>query len=116
MSPSTIWQRLVCSSSTIILQGIHLIVGDVGSETIVDASVRRTWQLAPDDFELRNPKWPPLIQKVTEQVARELGFTDGATVSAQLYKLLLYEEGAMFKRHKEYSIPPCHVPIILIQS
>ncbi|KXH42493.1 2OG-Fe(II)oxygenase superfamily protein [Colletotrichum salicis] len=29
-----------------------------GSETIVDTSVRNTWELDPSQFELRSPRWP----------------------------------------------------------
>ncbi|KAL9064882.1 MAG: hypothetical protein Q9161_008585 [Pseudevernia consocians] len=43
-----------------------------GDRTVVDESVRKTWQLNPDQFELRNPRWPSVVRKVTEQVAQEL--------------------------------------------
>ncbi|CAD6575943.1 MAG: hypothetical protein ASARMPREDX12_007652 [Alectoria sarmentosa] len=75
--------------------------GELGSRTIVDNSIRRTWQLPPDQFELRYPKWPSVVQRVTEHEAQELGCTEAGSVNAQLYKLLLYEEGAMFKPHKD---------------
>ncbi len=76
----------------------------LGSRTVVDESVRKTWQLNPDQFELRNPKWPSVMRNVTRQVAQELGCVEPASVNAQLYKLLLYEKGAMFKPHKEYAV------------
>lgn len=95
---------------------MFLIVGDLGSRTIVDPSIRRTWQLSPDQFELRNPKWPSVVQRVTEQVAQELGCTEAGSVNAQLYKLLLYEEGAMFKPHKEYVVTHFNAPIIFLHS
>ena len=84
-----------------------------GNRTVVDDSVRKTWQLNPDQFELRNPKWPSAIQKVTEKVAQELGCVGPASVNAQLYKMLLYEKGAMFKPHKEYAVVHFNVPKIL---
>ena len=76
-----------------------------GNRTVIDETVRKTWQLNPDQFELRNPKWPSVIRKVTDQVAHELGCIEAASVDAQLYKMLLYEEGAMFKPHREYVMP-----------
>ena len=87
-----------------------------GHRTIVDNSVRKTWELNPDRFELRNPKWPLVVQKVTQQVAKELGCTEAASVNAQLYKLLLYEKGAMFKPHQEYVESYCEALYDLTRS
>lgn len=69
--------------------------------------MRKTWQLNPNQFELRNRKWPSIIQTLAEQVAQELGFVELALVNAQLNKMLLYEEGAMFKSHREYAVSYC---------
>ena len=73
-----------------------------GTETIIDTSVRKTWELDTDQFELRNPAWAPFLQDIVAHVAKELG-TD-TDVQADLYKILLYESGGCFKAHKEY----CH--------
>ena len=72
-----------------------------GSETKIDESVRKTWELNPDEFVLSNPFWPAIVDEVTEKVKRELGCAPLTTVKANLYKLLLYEEGALFKPHKD---------------
>ncbi|KAL8789139.1 MAG: hypothetical protein Q9195_006959 [Heterodermia aff. obscurata] len=72
-----------------------------GSETILDESVRKTWELDPDRFEFQNPEWEPDIQRVARNAATQLGYSAQASVEAQLYKLLLYEEGAMFKAHQD---------------
>ncbi|RMJ07363.1 hypothetical protein CDV36_013034 [Fusarium kuroshium] len=55
-----------------------------GSETIVDTSVRNTWELDPGQFEL---------------LAKTLGIN--GTIKAELYKMLIYEKGAMFKAHTD---------------
>lgn len=115
MPPSTIRARSVWSSLGIALQGIFLIVSDPGSRTIEDPSVRRTWQLSPQ-FELRNPEWPSVVQRAIEQVAQELGCTEAASLSAQLYKLPLYEEGAMFKPRQDYVVSNYNAPNILLDS
>jgi hypothetical protein len=73
-----------------------------GEETLVDTSVRKTWEISPGDFELRNPAWQPFIQGVVRKVSAGLGVdATGNGVSAELYKLLLYDEGALFKPHLE---------------
>lgn len=34
-----------------------------GEETIVDTSIRKTWEVSPQDFELRNPRWSSFLPK-----------------------------------------------------
>lgn len=71
-----------------------------GAETIVDRSVRNTWERDPTQFQITNPAWEDAIHKACSFVAKELGIT--APITAELYKMLIYEEGAMFKPHTEY--------------
>lgn len=77
-----------------------------GSQTIVDESVRKTWELNLDRFDLLNPAWPSVIKQVTKQVAQELGCPPEASIRASLYKMLLYEKGAMFRPHKDTEKEP----------
>lgn len=73
-----------------------------GTETIIDTSVRKTWELNHNQFELRNPEWQQYMAQIAKKVAAELGISRGTgTFQAQLYKMLLYERGAMFKAHTE---------------
>ena len=44
-----------------------------GSETIVDTSVRRTWELNPSQFLLRNLAWLKTIKKILIKSAMGLG-------------------------------------------
>lgn len=74
-----------------------------GSETIVDTSVRNTWELDPSQFDLLSPSWPDIINGMSSKVARDMGID--VPVVADLYKLLIYEEGATFKAHTEYALP-----------
>ena len=73
-----------------------------GSETIIDTDVRNTWELNADQFELENPEWHTVLDSAVHQVANTLGIVGGSTsVRAELYKLLLYAEGAFFESHTE---------------
>jgi hypothetical protein len=73
-----------------------------GEQTIIDKSVRKTWELSPKDFELRNKAWAPYVESIVSRVSIGLGIEAcGRGVSAQLYKMLLYDEGALFKPHQE---------------
>ncbi|KAK7756709.1 hypothetical protein SLS62_001150 [Diatrype stigma] len=70
-----------------------------GSETIVDTSVRNTWEINPDQFEIRNPQWGAFMDMLLKRLSAKLGVH--APVSAELYKMLIYEKGAMFKAHTD---------------
>ncbi|RDW69921.1 hypothetical protein BP5796_08318 [Coleophoma crateriformis] len=78
-----------------------------GTETVVDESVRKTWEVAPSDFDLRNPAWHGFVREIVTKVSAGLGITSyGAGVDAELYKLLLYDKGAMFKPHQDSEKAP----------
>ncbi|KAG5952530.1 hypothetical protein E4U53_000663 [Claviceps sorghi] len=70
-----------------------------GSATIVDTTVRNTWELDAEQFTFRNPAWPVFIRQVCARVAVDLGIN--APITAQIYKMLIYEKGAMFKAHTD---------------
>ncbi|EON98361.1 putative 2og-fe oxygenase superfamily protein [Phaeoacremonium minimum UCRPA7] len=69
-----------------------------GDETLVDTSVRKTWELDATHFECTNPSWPAFFRTVLDDVATGLGLPN---VRAKPHKLLLYEKGSFFKRHKD---------------
>lgn len=72
-----------------------------GTQTIVDPAVRRTWELNPDQFFITNPAFWQVQQEALGLACHGLGI-EGEDVDAQLYKLLLYEKGALFRPHTEY--------------
>jgi len=71
-----------------------------GTETLVDTEVRQTWELDPNQFQLKNPKWEELIEEIVANVQRELGLED-CKLTAHLYKLLVYEKGGFFLPHRD---------------
>jgi hypothetical protein len=74
-----------------------------GTETVVDTSVRNTWQLDANQFELKNPKWKTSVNKAVKAIIERFGIVHHqSTVKAEIYKALLYEKGAFFKPHSEY--------------
>ncbi len=71
-----------------------------GSETILDTSVRKVWQLAPSKLEIGGKSWPKTLRQILSAVADGLGCAD-VEIAAELYKLLVYDEGAFFKAHRD---------------
>ena len=73
-----------------------------GSETKIDPSVRKTWELNPTQWRTCNPVFEQVVEDAMRKIAGELGILDGALgFESQKYKLLLYEPGAFFDVHRE---------------
>lgn len=70
-----------------------------GQETVVDTDVRRTWQIAADKVRIERRHWTEAIGVIVARVAEGLGLTD--PVTAEFYKLLVYEEGGFFVSHRD---------------
>ena len=75
-----------------------------GDETLVDTSVRKTWELDSAQFETRNPAWAVAVEQYCAQAVQMMGVE--GNVRAERYKLLLYEEGAFFKAHRDTEKTP----------
>ena len=72
----------------------------MGSKTIVDETIRNTWELDPRFFKLNNTDWEKFIEKTLAKVREGLGL-ENSNIKASLYKLLLYEKNSFFKKHKD---------------
>ena len=71
-----------------------------GERTGHDPSVRHTWQLEPSQFQIKNRGWQREIHKALHEACDRLDVPKEG-VSAELYKLLLYEPGSHFKPHRD---------------
>lgn len=71
-----------------------------GSATITDTAVRSAWEIDAKQITFRNLDWTALMAQLLEQVKVDMGI-ETQTVSAKLYKLLLYEQGDFFLPHKD---------------
>jgi hypothetical protein len=68
-------------------------------ETVVDETVRKTWELDGTEFMCRDPAWRTYVDTLAQQAIRNPGVRVPA--NAQQYKFLHYEEGAFFKAHRD---------------
>jgi hypothetical protein len=75
-----------------------------GADTVVDTSVRRTWQISADRVRIRGKHWPAMLDGIVERAAMGLGA--GVGVEAELYKLLVYDEGCFFLEHRDTEKSP----------
>ncbi len=75
-----------------------------GEDTVVDTTVRRTWQIGAEQLQIEGKGWAQTLQTVTDRVATALGA--GTEVGAELYKLLVYDEGSFFVNHRDTEKTP----------
>ena len=71
-----------------------------GPETMLDESVRKVWQIAADKVYISGKSWGSNLETVFRKVAGGLG-CDFAQISAELYKLLVYDVGGFFLPHRD---------------
>jgi hypothetical protein len=71
-----------------------------GEETILDESVRKVWQLPASRVRIGGKTWDNTFSRLLGTVMDGLGCAE-ATVSAELYKLLVYDPGAFFTAHRD---------------
>ncbi|MBK7002325.1 MAG: 2OG-Fe(II) oxygenase [Rhodoferax sp.] len=75
-----------------------------GGETLVDTTVRKTRQINADQVKLGGRHWPQTLQEIINRVVSGLSVT--GPVSAELYKLLVYESGDFFVSHRDTEKAP----------
>lgn len=81
-----------------------------GEATIVDTSVRNTWELDTSQFTLQGTaEWASVMDTMIAHVGHDLGIADSSAIRAEPYKMLVYEKGAMFKAHTEWVDSPVQV-------
>ena len=71
-----------------------------GEETIVDTSSRNVWQIAAGKVKIGGKSWAANFESILSKVKAGLG-CDDAIVSAELYKLLVYDCGGFFLSHRD---------------
>ena len=70
-----------------------------GSDTVVDTNVRRTWQIEADRVRVGGKHWSNSLDGIVARVAEGLGLTE--PVTAEFYKLLVYDKGSFFVSHRD---------------
>ncbi len=71
-----------------------------GTETILDESVRKVWQIPPERFHLSGKGWNAFLERGLDTIRDALG-CQGTEIRAELYKLLIYSEGGHFAAHRD---------------
>jgi len=73
-----------------------------GLDTVLDESVRKAWQIDADKVHFADEvQWQSVLNGIVSDAVSSLGMTYNNNVRAHLYKMLLYEKGGFFKKHKD---------------
>lgn len=75
-----------------------------GSETIIDTTVRKTWQIGAEAMSIGGKHWNKTLAGIVARAAEGLGISEHVT--AELYKLLIYEKGSFFVSHRDTEKAP----------
>jgi predicted 2-oxoglutarate/Fe(II)-dependent dioxygenase YbiX len=75
-----------------------------GTETVVDTNVRRTWQIEAGRVSIGGKHWPKTLDDIVTRAAEGLGVK--GPVTAELYKLLVYDKGSFFVSHRDTEKAP----------
>jgi predicted 2-oxoglutarate/Fe(II)-dependent dioxygenase YbiX len=75
-----------------------------GEKTIVDTSVRRSWQIEPGRVRFSGKRWTETLEGVVARAALGLGVED--RVTAEFYKFLIYDTGGFFVSHRDTEKSP----------
>ncbi len=71
-----------------------------GEETILDTSVRKVWQWPPSKVHISSTSWANHFDWILSQVRDGLG-CQHVLITAELYKMLVYDEGCFFLAHRD---------------
>jgi len=107
----------LCKEQTVTLSGVSSQAFiEKETETVADAGVHRVWQIDSNLVRI-NEKWiAESLPKVVTACSKKLGVDPAKMdVRANLCKMLLYEEGGHFKKHRDTEMEPGMFGSLLIQ-
>lgn len=88
------------AQAKLLINAAHKAPFGMGHETLIDNKVRSAWEINSDQINFNNGQWQLFLNKAIEKVKVDLGL-EHYTVSASLYKMLVYEKGDFFLSHRD---------------
>ena len=67
-----------------------------GEQTLIDTAVRRTWQINANHVRTQGRRWNETLKTIVKRAADGLGVN--GKVTAEFYKLLVYDKGGFFSQ------------------
>ena len=91
---------LPASQAKALIELAHQAPYGKGSETLIDTKVRKCWELHADELVFHNKAWDKMLNKFLRESEVYLDLED-KSLEAELYKMLIYEEGGFFAPHQD---------------
>jgi len=70
-------------------------------QTLHDRTVRDTWEIGERRVKIAQRSWAPVLASHVRALQAELGLPEDREIEAVFDKLLIYEEGQLFKPHQD---------------
>ena len=89
-----------------------------GLDTVLDETVRKAWQIDAGKVHFLDPdQWQSTLQSIVSDCVSSLGMSgiQKENVRANLYKMLLYEPGGFFKKHRDTEKEPGMFGTLIVQ-
>jgi hypothetical protein len=83
-----------------------------GEETVIDTTVRRCWQIGPDRVHISGRHWAETLRTIVARVSEGLGVSE--PITAEFYKLLVYDQGSFFVSHRDTEKMPGMFATLLV--
>ena len=92
-----------------------------GLKTVLDESIRKAWQIDASKISFgdtpESTQWQSVLNKITMDCVASLGLTEyqRSSVQANLHKMLLYEPGGHFQKHRDTEKEPGMFGTMILQ-
>jgi hypothetical protein len=84
-----------------------------GADTLIDTDVRRTWQIGAERVHIGGRHWANSLATILARSATGLGVME--PVTAELYKMLIYDTGSFFVRHRDTEkVPGMFATLVIV--
>lgn len=72
-----------------------------GEETLLDPSVRDTWEITPAQVTLGGERWQATLDGALAHLGAEIGIPPSTRLRAELHSMLVYGKGQFFAAHQD---------------
>lgn len=83
-------------------------------ETVHDRAVRDSWEIPGSRVHLDSRQWQTRFRRGLDEIVEALGLSGAGAITPRLQKLLVYEQGQFFTRHRDSEKSPTMVGTLVV--
>ena len=88
------------SQASELIQECSQATFGLGNKDLINKKVRDSYELDPSQIHFKHPEWQKQLDLLVKRVTKEMGCLD-INITAKLHKILLYQKGSHFIRHRD---------------